>query len=227
MSQNPHILKVCADVEDLGCSVTPRPWTQVWCGFLIWHGPICRCSSLFRSDLGDTSFQEWVRDSFDVFSACLYKSTYHFDILKINSFRAPSGETSQKYYQHRPQFSSINGEILWPWPGLFIWICDGWTFSPDHSDSYTLKELFAVVSFNAVSSPGEIEQPAFLQPTLIYVYIFFALYNPNIPVGNVEGLHMQAKSVGSGLLNQSVQMLFNEFTPENKVTVVTSRICCL
>ncbi len=156
MSQKPHIPKVCADVDDLGCSVTPRPRTQVWCGFLIWHGPICRCSSLFRSDLGDTSFQEWVRDSFDDFSACLYKSTYHFDVLKLNSFRAPSGETSQKYYQHRPQFSSINGEILWPWPGLFIWICDGWTFSPDHSgfsrrplDSYTLKGLFAVVSFNA------------------------------------------------------------------------------
>lgn len=28
---------------------------------------------------------------------CLYKSTYHFDVLKLNSFRAPSGETSQKY----------------------------------------------------------------------------------------------------------------------------------
>lgn len=92
-------------------------------------------------------------------------------VLKLNSFRAPSGETTQNcvVQQHRPQFSSINGEILWPWPCLFIWICDGWTFSPDHSgfsrkplDSLTLKGLFAVVSFNAVSSPGEIEQPAFL-----------------------------------------------------------------
>lgn len=44
---------------------------EVWCGFMIWHGPICRCFSLLRSDLEDTSFQEWVRDSFDVFCLSL------------------------------------------------------------------------------------------------------------------------------------------------------------
>lgn len=202
MLQKPHITKACADVDDLGCSVTPRPGTQsdvvYWYGMGPYAGaPLCSGLILeilaFRNESGT--------DSVMIFNLlfCLR------EIFKFwNTLRAPSGESSQKYEQHCPQFSSIDGEILWPWPSLFIWICDGWTFSLDHSgfsrrplESYTLKELLAVVSFNAVGSPGEIEQPAFLKPT----WIFFAWYNPNIPVAKVGGLHMQAKS---GLFVESI-----------------------
>jgi len=65
---------------------------------------------------------------------------------------------------------------------LFIWICDDWTFSPGHSgfsrrplDGYTLKGLFAVVSSNAVSSPGEIETACNPAAHMIIIIIFFLL----------------------------------------------------